>query len=173
MLIIGTNLEGIRVTKEYLTSKFKMKDLNEVDTILGIKVHKNEVSFTLSQSHYIKKVLKRFDHLTIKESNISCDPNFKLEENMERLIPQLEYASVTESLIESTMSRVYNTVYNEKSRHISLRHEFVRQLIDDGVITITYIRSQENLADPFTKDLSRDKIKETTAKMGLKPIIVK
>ena len=79
MLIIGTNLEGIRITKEYLTSKFKMKDLNEVDTILGIKVHKNEVGFTLSQSHYIKKVLKKFDHLTIKESNTPYDPNLKLE----------------------------------------------------------------------------------------------
>ena len=74
---------------------------------------------------------------------------------------------------ESTMSRAYNKVYNGKSRHISLRHEFVRQLIDDGVITITYVRSQENLADPLTKGLSRDKIKETTAKMGLKPIIAK
>ncbi|XP_072076859.1 secreted RxLR effector protein 161-like [Arachis hypogaea] len=74
---------------------------------------------------------------------------------------------------ESTMSRVYNKVYNGKSRHISLRHEFVRQLIDDGVITITYVRCQENLADPLTKGLSRDKIKETTVKMGLKPIIAK
>ncbi|XP_072076502.1 secreted RxLR effector protein 161-like [Arachis hypogaea] len=60
---------------------------------------------------------------------------------------------------ESTMSRTYNKVYNGKSRHICLRHEFVRQLIDDGVITITYVRSQGNLADPLTKGLSRDKIK--------------
>ena len=99
MLIIGTNLEGIRITKEYLTSKFKMKDLNEVDTILGIKVHKNEVGFTLSQSHYIKKVLEKFDHLTIKESNTPYDPNLKLEGNMRRPIAQLEYASAIGSLM--------------------------------------------------------------------------
>ncbi|XP_072054922.1 secreted RxLR effector protein 161-like [Arachis hypogaea] len=85
--------------KEYLTSKFKMKDLNEVDTIFGIKVHKNEVGFTLSQSHYIKKVLETFDHLTIKESNTLYDPNLKLEGNMGRLIAQLEYASAIESLM--------------------------------------------------------------------------
>ncbi|KAK3032587.1 hypothetical protein RJ639_037351 [Escallonia herrerae] len=38
LLIFGTNLEGIFETKEYLNSRFKMKDLNEVDTVLGIKV---------------------------------------------------------------------------------------------------------------------------------------
>ena len=41
MLIIGTNMEGINETKAYLSSCFQMKDLNEVDTILGIKVKKN------------------------------------------------------------------------------------------------------------------------------------
>ncbi|KAJ9557005.1 hypothetical protein OSB04_011619 [Centaurea solstitialis] len=38
MLIISTDLEGISETKKYLSSNFKMKDLGEVDTILGIKV---------------------------------------------------------------------------------------------------------------------------------------
>ena len=99
MLIIGTNLEGIRQTKEYLTSKFKMKDLNEVDTILGIKVHKHEIGFALSQSHYIKKVLEKFEHLKIKESNTPYDPNFKLEENIGRPVAQLEYASAIGSLM--------------------------------------------------------------------------
>ena len=29
---------------------------------------------------------------------------------------------------EATMSRACSKIYNDKSRHISLRHEFVRQL---------------------------------------------
>lgn len=56
MLIIGTNIEGVNDTKNYLTSKFKMKDLNEVDTILGIKVRKHNGGFALCQSHYIEKM---------------------------------------------------------------------------------------------------------------------
>ena len=38
MLVIGTNMHEINETKKYLTSQFKMKDLGEVVTILGIKV---------------------------------------------------------------------------------------------------------------------------------------
>ncbi|KAK3017639.1 hypothetical protein RJ639_003231 [Escallonia herrerae] len=66
-LIFGTNLEGIFETKEYLNSRFKMKDLNEVDTVLGIKVKKHSGGYALSQSHYIEKMLLKFQHLGIKE----------------------------------------------------------------------------------------------------------
>ncbi len=37
MLIISSNMKGLVDTKKYLSSRVKMKDLNEVNTILGIK----------------------------------------------------------------------------------------------------------------------------------------
>ena len=84
LLIFGMNLEGVRQTKQCLTSKVKMKDLNEVDTILGIKVHKHMDGFALSQAHYIRKVLEKFEHLKYKDFNTFYDPNFKLDENSGR-----------------------------------------------------------------------------------------
>ncbi|KAJ9535862.1 hypothetical protein OSB04_un000976 [Centaurea solstitialis] len=50
MLIIGTNMKGVNETKTYLSSCFRMKDLNEVDTILGIKIQKNSGGYSISQS---------------------------------------------------------------------------------------------------------------------------
>lgn len=41
MLIVGSNMKGIEETTKYLDWSFKMKDLNEVDMILGIKVRKD------------------------------------------------------------------------------------------------------------------------------------
>ena len=70
---------------------------------------------------------------------------------------------------ETTLSRAYNKVYNGKSRHISLRHEYVYQLITDGVINIVYVKSSNNLADPLTKALSRALVVSTSSGMGLKP----
>ncbi|GJR04813.1 zinc finger, CCHC-type containing protein, partial [Tanacetum coccineum] len=52
---------------------------------------------------------------------------------------------------QSTLSRTYNKMYNGKSRHISLRHAYIKELISNGIITIEYIRSCKNLANPFTK----------------------
>ena len=56
------------------------------------------------------------------------------------------------------MSQTYNKVYNGKSRHLSLKHKFLRQLIVDGIITITYIKSKGNLVNLLTEGLSREKV---------------
>ena len=69
---------------------------------------------------------------------------------------------------QATLARAYSEVYNEKSRHISLRHEYVRKLIKDGIISLMFVRSSYNLADPFTKPLTRDLVKTTSRGMGLK-----
>jgi len=61
MLIFGTNLSVINEAKRLLSSLFEMKDLREVDVILGIKLRKTKSGFSLCQSHYIEKMLKRFN----------------------------------------------------------------------------------------------------------------
>ena len=63
---------------------------------------------------------------------------------------------------QATLSRAYSGVYNGKSRHISLRHDYVRQLIQSGIVAITYVRSSENLADYFTKHLSIELVNSTS-----------
>ena len=49
-------MEGMIETKRFLSSTFKMKDLGEVDTILGIKVKRNSRAYALNQTRYIEKV---------------------------------------------------------------------------------------------------------------------
>ena len=63
-----------------------------------------------------------------------------------------------------------NKTFNGKNRHIQLRHNVVKQLLKDGTISIDYVKSEVNLADPLTKPLGRKLIYETSREMGLKPI---
>lgn len=69
LLIFGINMEGISKMKKYYTLKFKMKDLNKVDTILDIKVKKYNGGYALCQFHYVEKKLLKFHNLVIKEEN--------------------------------------------------------------------------------------------------------
>jgi len=62
-----------------------------------------------------------------------------------------------------------NSAYNGKKRHIRVRHSVVRQLIKNGVISLEYVKSERNLADPFTKGLSRKIVLDSSRGMGLKP----
>ena len=63
-----------------------------------------------------------------------------------------------------------NSAYNGKKRHIHVRHESVRTLIESGVITMEFVRSERNIADPLTKGLNRRLVLETSRGMGLKPV---
>jgi len=47
MLILGTNLLVVNETKKLSSLLFEMKDMGEADVILGIKIRKTNIGFTL------------------------------------------------------------------------------------------------------------------------------
>jgi hypothetical protein len=60
IVIFGTNIDIINEVKSFLSKSFGMKDLEKADVILNIKLIKKDSGITLSQSHYVEKVLSRF-----------------------------------------------------------------------------------------------------------------
>lgn len=91
---------------------FKMKDLNyELDIIMGIKVKKYSGGFLLYQSHYIEKVLARFEYIKIKEVNTSFDSSIKLSENRGRVIVNIEYASAICSMVYAMHCTILDIVF--------------------------------------------------------------
>ena len=71
---------------------------------------------------------------------------------------------------QSAIGRAQSNMYNGKSRHIRRRHNTIRQLLSTGVITIDYVMSKDNIADPLTKGLNRELVDKSSRGMGLKPI---
>ena len=56
---------------------------------------------------------------------------------------------------KAAISIANNKTLNEKNRHIRLRHEVVKQLLKDEIISTDYVKSEVNLVDPLTKPLGR------------------
>jgi len=313
MLIFGTDLDEVNKTKTFLSKSFSMKDLGQADVILGIRIVRGNGTVSLTQSHYIKKVVKKFNESVSTHFATPMDPSIKLVRSSGTPISQLEYASLVGSLMyamtstrpdiafaigrlsqftsnpskehwqalkivlrylkktidygltytgepsilegftdaswisnkedfsstsgwvfllgggaiswaskkqtcitDSTMAsefialasccqeaewlrnvlsevdlwvklmsplaihycdsassiaKAYREVYNGKSRHIGVRHSYVREMIKDGNVTIDFVRSNLNLADTFTKPLPRDSLNKMNKGMGLKPIV--
>jgi hypothetical protein len=67
--------------KSSLLKSFDMKDLGEADVILNIKLIKANGGITLSQSHYVEKVLKQFGFSDCKPSPTPYDPSVTLWKN--------------------------------------------------------------------------------------------
>ncbi|GKA10647.1 zinc finger, CCHC-type containing protein [Tanacetum coccineum] len=298
-------------TKEFLSSNFSMKDMGEAGVILGIRIKREDKGITITQSHYIEKILKKFKCDDCCPVSTPLDPTIKLMPNTGKAVDQLEYSRaigclmyamtstrpdiaydvgklnrytsnpsthhwhdimrvfkylkktmdyglsyvgfllglegysdaswitnskdhtsttgwvfllgggaiswaskkqtrITDSTMEvefvtlaatgkeaewlrnliyeislwpkrispisihsdsaATLAKAYCQIYNEKSRHLGVRHSMVCELITNGVISLDFVRSQQNMADHFTKGLARDLVHKSAIRMGLKSI---
>ena len=70
---------------------------------------------------------------------------------------------------KSTISLTKNPVFHGRSKHIDIKFHFIRDLVKDNEIVIEYCRSEEQVADIFTKSLKVDsflKLKKTLGMMS-------
>nr|GFA50173.1 hypothetical protein [Tanacetum cinerariifolium] len=81
MLIFGTDQNQVDKTKKFLSSRFPMKDMGEVDVILGIKIKRENKGIVIIQSHYIEKILKKFNRENCFLVSTPMDPVEKLKTN--------------------------------------------------------------------------------------------
>ncbi|KAJ9561120.1 hypothetical protein OSB04_006280 [Centaurea solstitialis] len=311
MLIIGSDDKMIRSTKDMLKSKFDMKDMGLADVILGIKITRTQNGLVLSQTHYVDKILEKFNQGDTSIARTPIDTSQHLSKNRGDSVAQVEYSRIIGSLMylmsctrpdlayavsrlsrytsnpsvehwksitrllrylrytreyglhygryptviegysdanwisdikdsrstsgyvftlagaaiswksskqtviarstmesefialdksgeeaewlrqfvedipkwpkpvtaicihcdsQSAIGRAQSTMYNGKSRHIRRRHNTIRQLLSTGVISIDYVKSKDNIADPLTKGLSRDLVYKSSKGMGLNPL---
>ncbi|GJV42497.1 zinc finger, CCHC-type containing protein [Tanacetum coccineum] len=94
MLIFGTGQVQVDMTKEFLSSRFSMKDMREADAIFGIRIKHGSNGIAISQSHYIKKVLKKFNFFNYTLVSTFMDTSEKLMPNNGQTVSQLEYSKV-------------------------------------------------------------------------------
>jgi len=69
---------------------------------------------------------------------------------------------------QAAISRTQNFIYNGKFRHIRHRLNTIKQLLSNRIISIDFVSSKDNLADPFIKELSGECINWASRRMGLK-----
>ena len=88
-----------------------------------------------------------------------------------RLIKEL--MTMEENLVKilvdnkSALELTRNLVHNSRSKHIDTRHHFIRDCMEEGLVKFEYVKTEDQLADLFTKSLGRVKFCEFRAKIGV------
>ncbi|MCO5604449.1 hypothetical protein L7F22_058615 [Adiantum nelumboides] len=59
---------------------------------------------------------------------------------------------------QSTLAVARNPVFHARTKHIEVDYHYVRERLLAGEISLAYVPTQDNLADLFTKALSREKL---------------
>ena len=47
-----------------------------------------------------------------------------------------------------------NKSTNSRTKHVDIRTKYVNQYVEDGIIKVVFVKSEDNVADIFTKNLS-------------------
>lgn len=63
-----------------------------------------------------------------------------------------------------------NPMYHSRTKHIDIRHHFVRDAIEKGLVIIEHIQSDQMTADILTKGLVKSKLQNCVHLLGMQPI---
>ena len=68
----------------------------------------------------------------------------------------------------SAIKLIKNPEFHERTKHIDIKYHYVRNAYKDGVMDVEYINTDEQIADIFTKALSKPKFEYFVHMLGLK-----
>ncbi|GJX62715.1 ribonuclease H-like domain-containing protein [Tanacetum coccineum] len=88
-----------------------MKDMGEANIILGNKIKRENKGIVITQSHYIEKILKKFNREDCSPVSTPMDLVEKLKPNTGKPVDQLEYSRVIGCLMYAMTSTRPNIAY--------------------------------------------------------------
>ncbi|KAI5077279.1 hypothetical protein GOP47_0007103 [Adiantum capillus-veneris] len=72
---------------------------------------------------------------------------------------------------QSAFEVARNLIFHALTKHIEVHCHYVKERFSAGEISFAYVPTQDNLADLFTKALSREKSKAFRKALGLLPFV--
>ncbi|GJZ27595.1 integrase, catalytic region, zinc finger, CCHC-type containing protein [Tanacetum coccineum] len=66
-----------------------------------------------------------------------------------------------------------NADHHSRSKHIDIRHHFIREQVENGVVELYFVTTDYQLADIFTKALPRERFEFLLPRLGMKSMSLK
>lgn len=68
---------------------------------------------------------------------------------------------------QSAIAIAQNPVHHQRTKHIDVRHHFVREAVEEGIIELKYVETTRMVADALTKPLLKGKFEWCVQHMGV------
>ena len=67
----------------------------------------------------------------------------------------------------SAINLTKNPIQHSKTKHIEIRHPFIRDHVQKGDCEIQFVKTENQLVDLFTKSLARDRFNNLRTELGI------
>ncbi|GJS16288.1 hypothetical protein Tco_0410760 [Tanacetum coccineum] len=71
---------------------------------------------------------------------------------------------------KSAIALCCNNVQHSRAKHIDIRHHFIHEQVEKGVVELYFMRTEYQLADIFTKALLRERFEFIIPRLGMKSV---
>jgi hypothetical protein len=71
---------------------------------------------------------------------------------------------------KSAIALCYNNVQHSRSKHIDIRHHFIREQVEKWIVELYFVRTEFQLADIFTKALPRERCQFILPRLGMQSL---
>ncbi|GKF06605.1 hypothetical protein Tco_0037273 [Tanacetum coccineum] len=68
----------------------------------------------------------------------------------------------------SAIALCYNNVQHSRFKHIDIRHNFIREKVEKGMVELYFVTTDYQLVDIFTKALPRERFEFLLSRLGMK-----
>nr|AAC95170.1 copia-like retroelement pol polyprotein [Arabidopsis thaliana] len=172
----GTFDKLVKAFVKTMTTEFRLSMVGELKYFLGLQINQIDEGIAISQSTYDQNLVKRFDMCSsnpvktpMSTTNLcSCCTKFLWMKHM-----GLDYGmSFSDHLLvkcdnESAIAISKNPVQHSITKHIAIRHHFVRELVEEKQITVEHMPTEIQLADIFTKPLDLNMFVNLQKSLGI------
>ena len=63
-----------------------------------------------------------------------------------------------------------NPIMHSRAKHIEIKHHFIRDHIQKGTMELQFVSTEDQLADLFTKPLTKDRLISLRERLGMFPV---
>ena len=67
----------------------------------------------------------------------------------------------------SAINNSKNPIQHSITKHIDIRHHFIRELADEKIVTLEHVVTERQLADIFTKELDSNQFEKLRGHLGI------
>ena len=92
---------------------------------------------------------------------------------MKLFMSELGYSQNRVRVLEDNQAAIRiakNPQDHKRTKHIQVRYHYLRDQVRDGVFTLEYVPTQDQLADVFTKALNGPRLRDLLSRLGISTI---